>query len=91
MRKDLKQHLIVGFLIAVVVGFGLIKFTEILEPVAVLVGLVLAALAGWAKEYVYDKRRPGRHVVDKKDFQYTALGGVLGAVVLSGLCFVLRG
>jgi uncharacterized membrane protein YfcA len=81
MRKDLQQHLVVG------AGIGLLTTLivayETSLPVAVGSGVVAAAVAGWAKEYIWDKS--GKGVVDFKDFLYTAIGGVIGAGVAAAI------
>lgn len=68
---DKVLHLILGFWIAVVFGF----MTRLAE-----IGLVVALFAGLAKE-LWDSANPP-HKVELVDFFATAIGGVLGWLVL---------
>lgn len=88
--RDKKLHLLVGAAIAVTVGYGL-TLAGLPLLVSAAIGLIVAAIAGWVKEYAYDKKRPERHTVDKNDFYATALGGAAGAIVLVVLDFLVKG
>lgn len=81
MRKDLKQHLIAGVLIALFQAWVLTMWLPVLPLFAAFLGAVGAAAVGWAKEYLYDAKHPDKHTVDKKDLWFTAAGGVLGALL----------
>lgn len=69
MKKDKLYHLIAGFTIALI--FGL--FNPIL-------GLVIAVLAGIAKDVVYDLLLK-KGTFELLDIGATAVGAVIGAVV----------
>lgn len=84
MQRDKKLHLIAGFCIAAVAAFALLLLGAphgLTIPLACLLGAGVAGVAGWAKEYVYDKKRPENHTVDRRDFVVTLQGGILGALV----------
>ncbi len=72
--KDKRDHLMIGFSVAVI---GSILFAPI-------TGLLLAILAGVLKE-VWDFS--GRGTVEYADFIYTVIGGVTALVTL--LCLTL--
>lgn len=78
MRKDLQQHLIVGAAIAV--GVFAVAYQWLPAVPAISIGLIASVVAGWAKEYIWDKS--GRGVVDAKDFHYTCIGGVIGSAAV---------
>jgi len=78
MRKDLKLHFAVGAVIAAVVTFVSFYFFNV--TVSMSLGVICSVLAGYAKEYLWDAK--GRGVVDVKDFEYTCIGGILGALLV---------
>lgn len=82
MQHDKKLHLIAGFCIAVVAAYVASRL-GLPEPLSSIFGVIAAAVAGWAKEYVYDKRRPERHTVDRVDFKVTAYGGLIGGLLFA--------
>lgn len=88
IAKDKKEHLIAGFVIGMAVTLA---FT----PAA---GIISGIVAGFGKE-IYDytcnwrakrhnKRPP--HAVELLDFAFTALGGLLGSVIMAGLEVLLK-
>jgi hypothetical protein len=67
MAKDKVKHLVGGIFIGL--AFGMLHVSA---------GVVIAILAGWAKEE-WDKHHGGQ--VEFLDFLCTAVGGVIGAAV----------
>lgn len=78
MRKDLKLHFIIGAAIAAVLTAGAFYFVNV--TIAMSIGVIAAVIAGYAKEYWWDAK--GRGTVDVKDFEYTCIGGIVGALVV---------
>lgn len=64
MGLDKLLHFFIGYFIATIL------------PVNAGAGFLLAVLAGYAKEY-WDSK--GHGAVERLDFYYTVLGGVVGA------------
>jgi uncharacterized membrane protein len=64
---DKKLHFIAGLVICLIGAW-------IISP---MIGLLLAFVAGGAKE-VYDSFYPLEHTVDKYDFLWTVIGGIVG-------------
>ena len=76
---DKVKHFMAGVFIACIIGY--IVGLWLTPMSAALSGLAAAVLIGTAKEAVWDNWL-GRGVSDKYDMYATALGGVLGSVVL---------
>lgn len=70
MDHDKELHFLCGFIICILTGWQ-----------NVWLGLVLAVLAGAAKE-LYDYCHQERHTVEIADFCFTAAGGFFGGAVL---------
>lgn len=68
---DKQAHLLAGAAIALAAGYFAPAWAA----------LIVAVGAGALKE-VYDRFHPERHTVDAADFWATALGGVVGSVVV---------
>lgn len=79
MRADLKLHVIAGIIIAIAT-YLVVPFDAVAKGIA---AVIAAIVIGAAKEWIWDKS--GRGNVDKKDFEYTVYGGIVGAVV----CFAV--
>lgn len=89
MRIDLKKHRIVGavigYAVALLAVLALVHYFPV-DPmqaiqhalIGVLAGTAAAYVAGWLKEYAYDKS--GRGTVDADDLRYTWVGGLMGAI-----------
>lgn len=86
--KDKQLHLVAGFVIAIVFSWFTYKVAG-LEHSA-FVGFAVATVVGWGKEYIWDKNRPGKNTVDKKDFEFTAAGGLVGSVVYAVCQYFIR-
>lgn len=79
--KDKQLHLLAGASIALLIGFFF----------GAIYGFIAAVIAGAAKEWLYDyymnkynekKGLPDSHDVDPKDFMWTCIGGLCGAVII---------
>lgn len=80
LERDKLYHFVAGFGIAVVVAVAALYCGA--EHLSLALGLAASGLVGWAKEYVYDAKRPGKHVVDRLDFLWTFAGGIVGTAVV---------
>lgn len=83
MRKDLKQHLIAGFLVGFVPAMIVGHVTGWW-----VAGSITAAFVGAYKEWVWDKG--GKGVPDGDDFRWTWAGG-FGADAFAFLAWIALG
>lgn len=79
MPKDKLQHFLAGFSIATLVGLTFLSWKY-----GVLLGLLVAVIAGALKEYVYDYKMK-RGTPEWLDFITTALGGLLSFLIMKGV------
>ena len=78
LPKDKKGHIIVGFLISFFSTAFLVQAMG--EPGAIAIGLVLAVVAGIAKE-AYDYFHPEKHTTEFADIIATCVGGLLATFI----------
>jgi hypothetical protein len=80
MRKDLKLHFIIGAIIAAAVTMVSFYFLKGNVAASMSLGVIAATIAGYVKEYFWDAK--GHGTVDHKDFEYTCIGGIVGALIV---------
>jgi hypothetical protein len=83
---DKKKHIAVGLCISIAATIIVYCFApdkgSKLNLLLVFVGLFAGALAGYLKE-LYDKK--SGFIFDKKDFEFTVIGAMIGAFLSLGI------
>ncbi|MCF6296523.1 MAG: hypothetical protein L3J08_00820 [Flavobacteriaceae bacterium] len=78
-KNGYPEHFIAGALISATTSYFVFKKTDN-KLVAAIVGIATASAIGLFKEYIDPLWLNGNRTL--KDFQYTALGGVIGASIV---------